>query len=399
MWTKFRHKVVFCLLKPYFIIYLRIRYGFKAEKYNFGKGPALILFNHPTNFDPFMVSLSFKGPIHFMATDDIFSIPFVSSLIRYLVAPIPKSKSYKDIQAVKDCIRISREGSKISLSPEGNRNYTNKLNHINPAIVKLVRVLKVPLILYNIKGGFGVSPRFSVKLRRGKMIGEVKKELSVEEVKKLSDDELYSEIVTNLSVNDLTLNIKFKSKRKAEYLESLFYVCPVCEGLQTLTSKGDHVRCSKCGLDVEYTEDLKFKTSNPKFKFNIVHDWYKYQEDYITNLNVDENKVLFADDNVLLRHVVRSKKRTDLLTGKVMMDFEKIVVEKQELRYMFDLKTITSMTVLGHNKLGFYIDNDIYQIKGDKKFNAIKYMHLYFCLKNKRTGASHEQHLDRFLGI
>src|SRR5690554_3484206 len=159
-WMKFRHRFVFALVRPFFWLFLRLRYGFRYKRCHLPKGPAIILFNHTTNMDPFMVSSSIHGPVYFVATDDIFSIPFISKLIKYLVAPISKSKAVNDINTVKNCLRIVKEGGRIAISPEGNRTYSGKLCHINKAIVKLVKLLKVPLVLYNIVGGFGVNPRF-----------------------------------------------------------------------------------------------------------------------------------------------------------------------------------------------------------------------------------------------
>ena len=42
------------------------------------------------------------------------------------------------------------------------------------------------------------------------------------------------------------------------------------------------------------------------------------------------------------------------------------------------LDEIKSMTVLGKHKLNFYIGENVYQIKGDASFNALKYMQMYY---------------------
>ena len=40
------------------------------------------------------------------------------------------------------------------------------------------------------------------------------------------------------------------------------------------------------------------------------------------------------------------------------------------------------VTVIGRNKLNFYHGGKVYQVKGDKRFCAIKYMNVYFRHKN-----------------
>lgn len=54
-----------------------------------------------------------------------------------------------------------------------------------------------------------------------------------------------------------------------------------------------------------------------------------------------------------------------------------------------------TVTVLGKNKLNIYFKDKVYQLKGAKSFNALKYMNLYHHYKNIRKGDSNEQ----FLGL
>jgi hypothetical protein len=56
---------------------------------------------------------------------------------------------------------------------------------------------------------------------------------------------------------------------------------------------------------------------------------------------------------------------------------------------------IRAVAVLGRNKLNMYRQDRIFQIKGDKRFNALKYIHFYHRYKNYRNGDIY----DQFLGI
>ena len=118
-WMKPRHRLVRTLLLPVFSLYVKAKYHIDIEKFrNQQNRPYLILYNHQTAFDQFFVDISFKGPIYYLATEDIFSMGFVSSIIRYLVAPIPIKKQTMDLSAVKTCIRVAREGGSIAIAPE-----------------------------------------------------------------------------------------------------------------------------------------------------------------------------------------------------------------------------------------------------------------------------------------
>ena len=56
---------------------------------------------------------------------------------------------------------------------------------------------------------------------------------------------------------------------------------------------------------------------------------------------------------------------------------------------------VSAITVLGRNKLNIYHGENIYQLKGGKRFNALKYVHIYHRSKNIVRGEANEQ----FLGL
>ena len=126
-WVKFRHRVVRFLLSGPLGAYSRLKYNIKLDKFKSDiKGPYLILYNHQTAFDQFFVGVSFREPIYYVATEDIFSNGWVSSLIRYLVEPIPIKKQTTDVRAILNCMKVMKEGGNIAIAPEGNRTYSGK---------------------------------------------------------------------------------------------------------------------------------------------------------------------------------------------------------------------------------------------------------------------------------
>ena len=131
-WMKFRHKVVRNVLFPTLGLYSRLRYNATVDRFKEQEDrPYLILLNHQTPFDQFFVGMAFKGPIYYLATEDIFSKGFVSSLIKYLVAPIPIKKQTTDVKAILNCIRVAREGGTIAIAPEGNRTYSGRTEYMS----------------------------------------------------------------------------------------------------------------------------------------------------------------------------------------------------------------------------------------------------------------------------
>ena len=139
-WTKTRHRVITALVRPVLAPYCRLRYHIHVEKFREqGNRPYLILYNHQTGFDQFFVALAFRGPVYYLATEDIFSLGWISKILRWLVAPIPIRKQTTDITAVMNCIKVAREGGSLCIAPEGNRTYSGRTEYMSDSIASLAK--------------------------------------------------------------------------------------------------------------------------------------------------------------------------------------------------------------------------------------------------------------------
>lgn len=391
MWVKKRHKYIFLILRFPFRIFFKLKNNFKAIKYKLEKKPYLILSNHLTTLDPFMLSCSFDRQIYFMSSSDLFCNKY-GQLIEWLVAPIPKNKSVNDIGAIKGCLRVIKEGGTVCVFPEGNRSYDGSLCYIDPSISKFVKMLKVDVVLYNIHGGYGIDPRWSKKMRKGYSYGKVKRVLKYEEIKEMDNDKLYKLILEELKVPSTPTPYIYKGKNKALGLERVLYVCPICKKTQSIYTKGNFIKCKNCDLEVKYNTNLSLSSINKNFKFQFISDWYKYQIEYVKKYDFNHHSTIYSDDKVKLLKMEPHKKGTILIEGKLEMNSNALILNSGE--YEFLLSDIFSMTVLGKHKLNFYIDESIYQLKGKDDFNALKYMQMYYHIRNCMKGEK-----DEFLGM
>ncbi len=390
MWVKFRHKVFHFFFRRIAYLVFRFKYGFRAKKYKLPKGPHLILFNHVSNFDPIFVGTTFTRPTYFIANEDLFNIPFWSKIINYLVAPIPKQKSVRDSTAIRTSMKVVKEGGMIGVAPEGNRNYSGTLNHIDISTAKFAKLLKVPVVLYTISGAFGVNPRFAVDIRKGKIFGKVAKILTVEEVKNYSNEELLEIFYDVLNVDDSKLDLEYKGKNLAEHLESVFYICPICENFHTIYSKGDEMGCSNCGFKANYTTKLLFDSFDERFKFPNIKSYYSFQDNYIRNY--DFKLLSYQDEDIELMEA--KQRRKSLFKGTLKIDKEKLTIQGEEQTKSFKLKEILSLAIVYHNTIIINLEDNKYHLVGNSKFNALKYVQLFTLLKALEKGESYE-----FLGI
>ncbi|MBP3514414.1 MAG: 1-acyl-sn-glycerol-3-phosphate acyltransferase [Elusimicrobiaceae bacterium] len=369
--------------------YSKWRYGLVVDKFKAQeKRPYLILLNHQTPFDQFFVGMSISGPVYYMASEDLFSNGWVSSLIRWLIAPIPIRKQTTDVTAVKTCLRVAKEGGTIAIAPEGNRTYSGKTEYMNPAIAPLAKKLGLPILLYRIEGGYGAEPRWSDCIRKGKVHAFVSRVLQPSDYAALTDYELYDIIKSELYVNEGVADGIFRSNKRAEYLERAVYVCPFC-GLSRFESHGNAVTCLSCNRAIEYGEDKRLSGKGFDFPFRFMTEWYDYQADFINKTDVTQfTQTPLFTDTANVTEVILQKKKIPLLENAVLRLYgdRMTVLEDTDAPLVFPFDETSAVTVLGRNKLNVYFNGHVYQFKGGKRFNALKYVHIYHRYKNISKG-------------
>ncbi len=392
-WIKRRHAIVRNLVYLVIAPYAKWKYGVTVEKCEaLNNRQCLILINHQTAFDQFFVGMAFSGPVYYLATEDIFSNGWISSLIRWLVAPISIKKQTVDLGAVKNCIRVAKEGGTIALAPEGNRTYSGKTEHINPAIASLARKLRLPIALYRIEGGYGVQPRWSDVIRKGKMRAYVSKIIEPEEFAALSNDELNAVIIDGLYVEEPLLGGTFDHKRRAEYLERAAYVCPYC-GLSSFYSRNETLECTKCHRQIEYGRTLALSGVGFAFPFRFFTEWYDYQKTFINALDITmyTNEPAYRETVTVFEVIVNKRKQKLYDDAQIALFGDRIDINGTVLRF----DDCRAVAVLGRNKLNIYHEEKVYQFKGNKRFNALKYVNFYYRYKNRN-----KEGLDgKFLGL
>ena len=127
------------------------------------------------------------------------------------------------------------------------------------------------------------------------------------------------------------------------------------------------------------------------FPFPDMARWYAYQCDYVNQVEtLSHLETPFYRDTVTLSRVEPYKKKEVLEENATLLLYGNRLQAGAKTLFFEDIRVIT---VLGKNKLNIYHKDDLYQIKGDCRFNALKYMNLYWRNKNQTAGGGD------FLGI
>ena len=396
-WIHPRHRLSFILLSPLFAFISRLKYSVKVDRFTPEEnGPYLILYNHQTPFDQFFLMMSFPFPVYYVATEDIFSKGWLSSALRFLVAPIPIRKQKTDLSALASIAQVAKEGGSIAIAPEGNRTFSGRTEHMSPAIAHLIRRLRLPVVLFRIEGGYGAHPRWSDSVRRGPVHAFPARVIHPEEYASLTGQALFDLIREGLSVREDSPGGPYVSSRKAEYLERMLYVCPFC-GLSTFYSRGNMVSCLSCRRATEYLEDRQLRGLGFESPFAFVADWYDYQTRFVAELDLSAflSAPMF-EDRVQLYEVQEYRRKKRLQKDLRLRLFgDRLTLEDGSEIQDFPFQKITGMAVIGRNRLNFDFGKQTFQLRGNRRFNALKYVNIYYHSVNIAKGDPHGE----FLGL
>lgn len=121
-------------------------------------GPAIVVSNHPTDFDPIILGVAFARPLHFMADVVQFRRGFVGRVIPHLGA-FPVSKGVPDRAALRAALDLLGAGEVVALFPEGDLFADGTLHPFESGIGYLAAASGAPVVPAAITGARGVGDR------------------------------------------------------------------------------------------------------------------------------------------------------------------------------------------------------------------------------------------------
>ena len=374
------------------------------------KRPCFILCNHQAAFDQFTVGIAFKFGINYVASDTIFRHGLQSWLMKKLVKPIPITKGQSDMQAVKKMMEAIKNGGAVGIFPEGNRCFFGETMNIGQGTGRLAKMLKVPLVLMRMQGGYLAKPRWKIKPNKGRVTAGVVRVIGIEELAAMTNEQVQEIIDRELYQNDFEWNtaerIKFLGKARAEHLESILFYCPRCETVGSLVSKVHDFYCSSCDLRTSIDE-YGFFEQNTNCKGDscvslcssqddnisvlsayslpaTILEWSKLQLQFIKNSDYSSynDKPIFCDNDILLSKAIKAKKQLDTKKGDIAIYNDRFEIAGTTIM----LRDVKNLSIQEVRKLSIYTTKDTYVIDVPLKRNLVKYMILGYHLKNLSEG-------------
>lgn len=355
--VRFRHKLIITIARPFIAFFYKIKYKYSYKYYKNlkNKGPFLLLGNHTISSDPLLMGFSFPFHIYHIATEQIFNLGFLSKLLVYAVNPIKKSKALNDITAIRKAKKIVNEGGSVGVYPEGNLTYDGQSLRFEKSIVKLIRFLKIPVVIFVTEGLYFSNPRWSLYNKKGKSKGYVKVIINPDEYLNMSDDELYEFVYDNLYINayDNVNNQTFKGKNMAHGLERLIFM-DLETGKPFVTStKGNMLTSSDSNFSLKYLE-TGYLIDNNDNSHNLIDLNNKIIESYY---NYYKNNEVFLNTPIVARKTT-TKKRTTFKHASLTLNSDKFVLKIKDAITNFEFSNIEAISIQGKKKIIVYANKE-----------------------------------------
>jgi 1-acyl-sn-glycerol-3-phosphate acyltransferase len=141
--------VIYQIFKFLFSLFFKItcRYQVIGIRNFPSSGPALVVSNHISNWDPLMVGVAMPRQINFIAKSELSRIPLVGYLFKAW-GVVPIKRGHSDREALSKSLELLKNGKVMGIFIEGKRNLGNPEIMIKPQPGAAMLALKgaVPVV-------------------------------------------------------------------------------------------------------------------------------------------------------------------------------------------------------------------------------------------------------------
>jgi 1-acyl-sn-glycerol-3-phosphate acyltransferase len=380
-----KHRIIWRLLRFPASVFLKLKYNYSCGQAGRIPGPFLLIANHVTDLDPLMVGCSFKQQMYFVASEHLFRKGFLTKLLVWLAAPIPRIKGSTDTVSAMNILRALKRKSNVGLFAEGDKSWDGTTLPLHPTTARLIKAAKATLVTYRISGGYLSSPRWGATVRRGRMHGRVVGVYTPEQLRGMTDEALTGMISRDIEEDAYQaqrLNpVAYRGKNLAEHLEMALYTCPSCCGIATMHSRGDTFYC-ECGLSVTYNEYGFFQGES--LPFETITQWDKWQDAFLAaHVKSTGDGPIVQDPGQSLYRINADHSETLVAQGTMRLYRDRFELGD----FSVPLEKLYQMGVYGAGTIVFSAEGVNYEIKSAVLRSGRKYLTLYQLLTGSLVSA------------
>jgi len=332
-------------------LYFRWILGLRVERSDIKgiKPPFIVLAGHTSYLDFFTVTIAlYPRRMNYLAAYNFFRDPVLKFLLG-LMGAIPKNQFTRDNQAILKTKYVISCGGIIAIFPHGClSNEGRPGGFASPSIAKLIKNLKITVVAVHTNGGYLTRPRWTKRIRRGRMDTTVTRVFTSEELSTLSVDNIYRRLISAIDFDDYRWQRKhkvtFKGRHLAEGVELVLYKCPKCNAEFTLHSKGNKLFCLCCDNEAIVNSKLFFEPGNEdSIVYDGIDNWYDFQrENLLTEIHDPDFKITTSTSllwNEPGKYGYQDMGHGNLSLTREAVIYEEKVFERADSLY-FDMKDI-----------------------------------------------------------
>ena len=127
------------------------------------EGAFILCANHVSALDPVVILLRLRRNIHFMAKKELFENKFVASALRSKGA-FPVDRGHADLGAIRESLRVLREGEGLGIFPQGTRSEENEHMEMHSGAAMIAQRSGAPVIPVYIDGPYRKFRKTAVRV-------------------------------------------------------------------------------------------------------------------------------------------------------------------------------------------------------------------------------------------
>ena len=362
----------------------KVTYGFDRRSM---KGrQVLILAQHASMDDPYYVNAAYP----FIQPNAVMSLHNVLIPVMYRLmlkdGVILKALYEPDAKAMRHLMRLHKKGASFLIFPEGIQALDGTTQPIHPATARLVKKLCMDTVLCTSHGAYLCNPRFDTNRRKGRLEYRFDMLFTKEELKDMSEEELYERLLKSFRYNDFAWNKEHQYSYKgkvplAHGLDNLLYVCPRCMKQFTMKTDGDRLVCS-CGSSVKIDERYNLvPEGGGDFPFKRIDEWNRWQRDVIAEEVSREDFVMREDVRYRQLNLddLSKGRYTDAGEGQLTLDRKTLRYKGtkfgEDVEFTFDISRMPSTPLSSALANQLYYDGVYYQFDvKDSRAHGVKLM-------------------------
>ena len=222
-------------------------------------GPAVVVANHRSYIDPFVLGYALGRTPRFVTTVRVFRNPLTRWFCERMAA-IPTRRGGADPRAVREVLRTLEAGRLVAIFPEGERSWDGRSLPFMRGALRLLARLDVPVVPASLIGTYEAWPRWAPQPRLARLrvvFGPAIQPrcCGAEELGRRLTEAMHAPVADAGPVRARAFGL-------ARGLSRLLWWCPSCGEVGGLReASGERLECAACGAG--YRLDEHYRLSGP----------------------------------------------------------------------------------------------------------------------------------------